>query len=112
MNTNKKRLIYKIIILICALVTIGLVTELFIEMIAFHRELPGFFSRVTTGETTSFFASHFTLGICLFLVGIIAFLMPKASKEKYNTSRGDEIIIIVSFLLFLCAIIAIVISFL
>ena len=112
MNTIKKRLIYKIIILICALVTIGLVTELFIEMIAFHRELPGFFSRMTTDKSTSFFTSHFTLGICLALIGVIALLMPKASKQRYSSNRSDYIIIIVSLLLFLCAIIAIVISFL
>ena len=112
MKDQKNRRIYFIVILICAIISIILVGELFYELIFLHRELPGFFSRVTEDKQTSFFASHFTLGICLMLVGVIAFLMPKASKQRYTSNKSDDIMIVVSLLLFLCAIIAIAISFL
>ena len=112
MNNQKNRRLYFIIILICAIVSIILVGELFYELIFLHRELPGFFSRMTTEKSTSFFASHFTLGICLALIGVIAFLMPKASKQRYSNNKSDDVMIIVSLLLFLCSIIAVVISFL
>ena len=112
MNNQKNRRLYFIIILICAVISIILVGELFYELIFLHRELPGFFSRMTTDKSSSFFTSHFTLGICLALIGVIALLMPKASKQRYSNNRSDDIMIIVSLLLFLCAIIAIVISFL
>ena len=112
MNNQKNRRIYFIIILICAVISIILVGELFYELIFLHRELPGFYNRGIIENPTSFFTSHFTLGICLTLVGVIAFLMPKASKQRYSSSKSDEVMVIVSLLLFLCAIIAVAISFL
>ena len=50
--------------------------------------------------------------ICLFIVGVIALLLPMVGTTKYGDGKGDSMMIVVGFLLMLCAIISVIYSFL
>ena len=59
----------------------------------------------------NYFEKHFLIAISLMLIGIIAFLLPTVYEKKYANNKGDSLMVIVSFLLFICAIISIVYSY-
>lgn len=60
----------------------------------------------------SYFTEHFAMFISLFAIGIIALLLPSINQKKYSSdSKGDNTMIIVAFLLFICSIVSIIISY-
>ena len=59
----------------------------------------------------NYFQKHFLIAIALMLIGIIAFCLPIIYQRKYANNKGDSLMVIVSFLLFICAIISIVYSY-
>ena len=59
----------------------------------------------------NYFEKHFLVAISLSLIGIVAFLLPTVYEKKYANNKGDSLMVIVSFLLFICAIISIVYSY-
>ncbi len=59
----------------------------------------------------NYFEKHFLVAIAMMLIGIIAFLLPTVYQKKYSNNKGDSLMVIVSFLLFICAIISIVYSY-
>ena len=63
-------------------------------------------------ETTSYFTKHFLPSCVLFLVGIGALLMPMVSQKKYSgENKGDSLMIVVAFLLFICSLFSIIMSY-
>lgn len=103
MLTDKQRKTCKIVMIILMLITIALITELLVEIFAFkiHDE----------NYKLSFFATHFTIGICLFMIAGIAFLMPLLTKRRFEDDSKDGIMIIVAALLVLAGLVAIIYSF-
>ena len=64
-------------------------------------------------ESRSFFSLHFALPTILLLVGIIAIMLSMMSKMSITgESKGDNMMIGVGFLLILCSIITLILSFL
>ena len=59
----------------------------------------------------NYFEKHFLAAIAMMLIGIIAFLLPTVYEKKYANNKGDSLMVIVAFLLFICAIISIVYSY-
>ncbi len=103
MLTDKQRKIVKILMIIIMVITIALIVELLVEIFAFKMR--------DSSYQLSFFANHFTIGICLFLIAVIAFLLPIITKRKYSDESKDGLMIIVSGLLVLAGIVAIIYSF-
>lgn len=98
MKNKRLGLIFKIIvgISLAAIVAIGIVY--FIE---------------AGQETKSYFTIHFAVPILLALVGVIALFLPKVTTKSYSgESRGDNLMIVVGFLLFVCALFSLVMSYL
>lgn len=63
-------------------------------------------------EVKSYFTQHFLGSIILFLVGIAALLMPMVSQKRLaGENKGDSLMIIVAFLLFICSLFSIVMSY-
>lgn len=63
-------------------------------------------------DGVNFYNEHFCAMICLFIVGVIALLLPMVGTTKYGDGKGDSMMIVVGFLLMLCAIISVIYSFL
>lgn len=63
-------------------------------------------------EEKSYFSLHFALPIILFLVGLIAIMMSTLSKKNISgESKGDNMMIGVGLLLFLCSILTLIFSY-
>lgn len=63
-------------------------------------------------ENKSYFSSHFALPVILFLVGVIAIMVSTMSKQNLSgESKGDNIMVGVGFLLFLCSILTLIFSY-
>lgn len=98
---NKKRIqTVKIVIFVLVVLVLALGTEYLIEYFS-HEHF----------DEMSFFAQHFTLGIALILIGVIAFILPFLTRTRYGDNKGDNMMLIVSILLVLCGIVAIALSF-
>ncbi len=102
MLTNEQKKVFKIIIGVLMFITLALGVEYLIE----------YFMNSDAMNNMSFFATHFTFGICLILIGIIAFLLPFQTRTRFGEGKGDNMMLIVGILLVLCGIIAIPITFL
>lgn len=63
-------------------------------------------------DGVNFYNEHFCAMICLFIVGVIALLLPMVGTTKYGDGKGDSMMIVVGFLLILCGIISVIYSFL
>lgn len=101
MLTNQQKKVFKIIIGICALIALAIGIEYMVEY--FIND---------SANKMSFFANHFSLGIALIFIGIIAFLLPFTTRTRFGEGKGDNMIMIVGVLLVLCGIIAIPLTFL
>ncbi len=70
-----------------------------------------YFMDLNSGEP-SYFTEHFAISIILILIGIIAIILPKISKETYSGSdRGDNFMVLVGVLLILSSFISIFFSY-
>ena len=88
---------YQIVIGILAVISM-------IEMIA----------QAYSSYTPSFFAKYLALGFGMFSVGGIALMLPITANlgNKFQEGKGDNLLVIIAFVLFLAGLIAIVYSFL
>lgn len=99
---NKKKsstfeIAFKVFVSIGMLAVVGLVVLYFIEQ--------------NSGKT-SYFTQHFSLAIILFVVGVIALFLPRVSNKSYSgENKGDNLMLVVGFLLIISAIFSIVYSF-
>lgn len=63
-------------------------------------------------EKSNYFLDHFASAIILSLIGVIALLMPLLNEQKMSgENKGDNMMIVVGFLLIICGLISIVISY-
>lgn len=98
---NKKRIqTVKIIIFVLVLVVLALIGEYLYEY--FTND---YFDKL------SFFAKHFSLGLALIIIGVIAFLLPFFTRTRYGDNKGDNTMLIVAILLVLVGIITIPLTF-
>ena len=96
-NNNKFNTIFKVMTYITFVIVFGL-TVLYL----FESE---------KGQL-SFFTSHFAIPIVLFLVGIIAILMPLISNKSYRgENKGDNFMFVIGLILFASSIITLILSF-
>lgn len=96
---KKKALNLKIVMGIAAGIIVGLLIYYLIELYVIGK--------------LSYFTTHFTIAVCLFCIGIIALLLPKINQRKFSgEGKGDSMMIVVGFLLILCSLISIMISYL
>ena len=99
MLNNKERKVAKLTMGILALITIILLVEMFVEVYVLKL------------DPASYFVQHFTAGICMILVGFIAFILQVVGKTKYSGDKSDDLMKLVSVLLILCGFIAIIWSY-
>lgn len=59
----------------------------------------------------NYFNRHFLLPTCLFLVGVIAIILPNVTKSKFSDNRGDKMMPIVGIMLIVCAFLSLFLSF-
>lgn len=94
---KKKDLVFKIVVGIALAIVVAIAIVYFVE---------------AGNDVKSYFTLHFAVPIILTMVGVIALLLPKVTTKSYSgESRGDNFMIIVGFLLFICAIISIIFSY-
>lgn len=100
MFSNKEKRTLKITIIILCVITLSLLGYGIIDYFV-----------INNSNGVSFFVEHFLAGICLILIGIIAFILPMIGKKKYSETKSDDMMIIVAGLLILCGLIAMLFSF-
>ena len=103
MISDKTKQLLKILLIVFMALIVAIVTELFIEIFAFKM-------RDSSYELT-FWASHFSIGVALFFVSGVAFIMPLLAKTKFSDDSRDSLMLIVSILLFVSGLVAIIYSF-
>ena len=60
----------------------------------------------------NYFNQHFLIPSCLFLVGVIAIILPNViNKSKFSDNRGDKMMPIVGIMLIVCALLSIFLSY-
>lgn len=101
MLTNEQKKIFKTVIGIIMLIALVVGVEYAIEYFMNDAQ-----------NKMSFFAQHFSFGIILFLIGIIAFLLPFTTRTRFGEGKGDNMMLIVGVLLMLAGIITIPLTFL
>ncbi len=101
---NKQKRRYQIIVIILSVISVAITADYMIEMI----------TQAYTGYEASFFAKYLALGFGMFSVGAIALFLPIIAHlgNKYTEGKGDSLIVVIAFILFLAGLIAIVYSFL
>ena len=99
MISDKTRKIFKILLAVLAIIVVGLGAWAAVELVFMDNHTP------------SYFVKHFSFGLALILIGVMAFLMTQVAKRRYEGGKGDELMLVVSVLLILCGVIAIVISY-
>ena len=97
--SNDKKKIFKIILAVLSLAVVAIGLEAAVELVFLENHTP------------SYFVKHFSFGLVLMLIGVMAFLMTQVAKRRYDGGKGDELMLVVSVLLILSGIIAIVISY-
>ena len=96
-NNKSIFLVFKIIILIAFIFVVTCTVIYFIEL---------------GHENRSYFSIHFALPIVLLFVGVIAIMLSFLSKLSLSgENKGDNIMVGVGAVLFLCAIITLVMSY-
>ncbi len=97
MQNSKKNLAFKIIVFIAFICAVALTVLYFVEQ---------------SNGSQSYFSYHFAIPITLFLVGIIAVFLTRISLKNYSgESKGDNLMIVVGILLFVCAIFSLIMSY-
>lgn len=97
-NNSKENLYIKIILAIVMVFIVILGGYYVIELFVINK--------------TSYFTKHFLTSCILFLVGVGALLMPMVSQKKYSgENKGDSLMIVVAFLLFICSLFSIIMSY-
>ena len=99
MISDKSRKLFKILLAVLAAIVVGLGIWAAVELVFMENHTP------------SYFVKHFSFGLALILIGIMAFLMTQVAKRRYEGGKGDEMMLIVSVLLILCGILGIAISY-
>ncbi len=96
---NKKNdLLLKIIIACMVAITLSMGIFFVVEMYILNK--------------VSYFSKHFLLSICLFCIGIIALLLPRINSKKFSgENKGDSLMVVVGFLLIICSLFSIMISY-
>jgi len=112
MQKRRKRKL-SIIIAILAVISIAVVIEYVTEILIWNNNPDNVKGTQYINEHISFFAKHFSLAISMALVGTIAMLLVKANRNnsRFSQNKGEDLIVLVSILLYLCSIVALVISF-
>lgn len=103
-ENNKRIRKYRIIVAILAILSIVVVANYMIESIA----------QANSTYQVSFFAKHFALGLSMILVGGIAVMLPviQSLNNKFQEGKGDQLLVMIAFILFLAGLLAIGGSFL
>ena len=109
---QKKRKL-TIIIAILAIISIAVVVEYITEILIWNSNPDNVKGTRYIYNHISFFAKHFSLAISMALVGTIAMMLVKANSNnsRFSQNKGEDLMVIVSLLLYLCSIAALVISF-
>ena len=110
---KKKKIKLTIIIAILAVISIGIVIAYITEILILNNNPDNVKGTSYIRDHLSFFSKHFSLAISMALVGTIALILVKAGRNnsKFSVNKGEDLILIVALLLYLCAIVALVISF-
>ena len=88
----------KIVMAIFAAIALGLGIYFLIETYAIGQ--------------TSYFSKHFLGAICLLCIAVIAFLLPMINSQKLSgDNKGDNIMVVVSFLLIVFSVLTIILSY-
>lgn len=99
MNKQSKRTA-KIIILIAAVISLAIGGYMAYE------------TYITQNGVHNYFYDHFASAICLACVGVIALCLPSVtSKTIAGDSKGDNIVIIAGFIMFIVAIFNVIVSY-
>ena len=103
-ENNKRIKKYRLVVVLLAVLSVIVVADYMIESIA----------QANSSYTVSFFAKHFALGLSMFLVGGIALVLPviQSLNNKYQEAKGDQLLVMIGFILFLAGLLAIGGSFL
>lgn len=110
---RKRKRKLTIIIAILAVISIAVVVEYITEILIWNNNPDNVKGTKYIYNHISFFAKHFSLAISMALVGTIAMMLVKANRgeSRFSQNKGEDLMVIVSLLLYLCAIAALVISF-
>lgn len=100
MLDKKEKFVVKVIICILCAITLLLLGYAALDYFVINKS-----------QGVSFFVEHFLSGICLILIGFVAFMLPIIGKKRYSEAKGDDMMVIVGGLLILCGLVAILFSF-
>ncbi len=95
---QKRQIIFtlKLIMLICAMLIITLIVLFLIDL---------------ADSEINYFNQHFMLPSCLFLVGVIAMILPNVTKSKFSDNKGDKMMPVVGIMLIVCALLSLFLSY-
>ncbi|MCR4897623.1 MAG: hypothetical protein K5892_00195 [Acholeplasmatales bacterium] len=112
MQKKRKRKL-TIIIAILAVISIAVVVEYIVEILIWNNNPDNVKGTQYIYKHISFFAKHFSLAISMALVGTIAMMLVKANRgeSRFSQNKGEDLMVVVSLLLYLCAIAALIIPF-
>lgn len=66
-----------------------------------------------SGKEPSYFSVHFAIPIIMFILGVLAILLPKVNGTKYlSNAQGDKMMPVVGVLLILCSLATLLMSYL
>lgn len=96
MPSNKEKMIYKIIMLSMAIIAFGVGIYIAIAMFFGYQ---------------NYFTIHFGIPLVLLAVGVIALVMPEATRSRFGSDTKDNVMKVVAVLLILFAILSCVLSY-
>ena len=96
MPSNKEKMIYKIIMISMAIIAFGVGIYIAIAMFMGYQ---------------NYFTIHFGIPLVLLAVGVIALVMPEATRSRFGSDTKDNVMKLVAVLLILFAILSCVLSY-
>ena len=96
MPSNRLRLIYKIIMLVMAVIAFGVGIYMLIALFSSNQ---------------NYFTKHFGISIILLAVAVITLILPEATKTRFGGDSKDNIMKVVAVLLILFAVLSCVLSY-